>query len=411
MKSRDFYRWMSAERLAGVLGGAPSPCYVYYLPLLRDRVAALRERLGPRFRIQYAVKANPHPRILDAMAALGVGADVSSRGELDAAIAAGIPPARVSYTGPGKGLDELRAAIDRDVGAIHAESLEELDDLAAIAGEKGRRVDVGLRVNTSAGGAKPGLQMAGATHFGIAEDQIGDAVALLKARASRLRLAALHVHGGSQVLDADAIARNIRHVMDAALALEGAAGAPLASVNFGGGFGIDYFPHQDPLDLDRLGAGVASLLSEERYRGLAERAAMIVEPGRFLVAECGVYATRVRYRKRAGAKEIAVVDGGMHHNYLLSGGLGQVVRRNFALDVLPAGGAARAAVHGLELDIAGCLCTPQDVLATRARVEREVARGDHVVFFNCGAYGWSASPIDFLSRPRPAAVFVDEPRG
>ena len=108
----------------------------------------------------------------------------------------------------------------------------------------------------------------------------------------------------------------------------------------------------------------------------------------------------------ATSKRFAVVDGGMHQNYVLAGGMGQVIRRNFRLDILP-GSEPAAPVPEFELDIAGCLCTPQDVLARSVKCRREVRPGDRVVFFNCGAYGLAASPTRFLSHPEPHQALLD----
>ena len=400
--------WLDRDRLLQLVESLELPGYVLYLPHVRRQVAALRKALGPRFTIYYAVKANPHRRLLETLAGLGVGADVASLGELQAALSAGMKPRNISFSGPGKTGEELSAALEHGIGAINVEGLEELDELIRLAERLDRPAHIGLRINPGAGGARGGLRMAGDTQFGIDESLVPAVVERLATASARwVRFAGLHVHAGSQILDPAVIVDHVRGVMDLALRLEHAGIPPMSRINFGGGWGVSYFSNQHPLDVTKVGSELAAMLARPPYRDIAARAELILEPGRWLVAEAGIYVARVLYRKRSGRKEFAIVDGGMHHNYLLAGGMGQVIRRNFALIIIPPRGARREPVDGLELDIAGRLCTPQDVLATGVQVEREVLRGDYVVFLDCGAYGWTASPVDFLSHPRPALHLIE----
>lgn len=406
MKRADFYQWLERERLAEFLGGTASPCFLFHLPLIQHKVELARAALGERFSIYYAVKANPHPVILETMAALGVGADVASSGELAMAMAAGIPPERMSFSGPGKSHDDLDLALGHGVGAINVESMDELMLLARLAGDRGVRASVGIRINPARRGRGAGLRMAGDTQFGIPEEAAAAALAAIQRHPQALRFAGIHVHVGSQILDIAAIADNIRAILDITIALERDTGVAVPRVNVGGGWGVDYFATQSPLDTAALGKQLRDLLATEPYRELAARAELILEPGRFLVAECGVYATTVLYYKTSRTKIYAIVDGGMHHTYLLAGGMGQVIRRNFEIDIVPSQPGERPSGGAVTLDVAGCLCTPQDLLAVDVTWPHPVQAGDRVLFFNCGAYTWSASPARFLSHREPGFEFV-----
>lgn len=406
MKSADFYARLDRAALEDALQRAGSPCYLFYLPLLREKVQALRAALPDAFSLLFAVKANPHPEILKALAALGVGADVASQGELAAALAAGVPAQAVSFSGPGKTRAELSAAIDAGIGAVNVESKDELQLLLELSARAAAApVQVGVRLNSPRLLLRGGLRMAGGTQFGMSEQEALACVRILATAGHQARFCGLHVHAGSQLLEASAVVAGIKSVLDIAMDLEQASGVRIDSLNFGGGLGVDYFANEAPLDLSLLARELAELLQAEPYRSWLPGRRLLLEPGRFLVAECGVYATRVLYRKRSGKKEFAIVDGGLHHSYVLAGGMGQVIRRNFALDILPPPGAARAPCE-LRLDIAGRLCTPQDILAHGVQAAHDVAPGDCVVFFNCGAYGASASPQAFLSHPPPDFVFL-----
>jgi diaminopimelate decarboxylase len=334
---------------------------------------------------------------------LGLGADVASGGELSRVLEAGFDPAHVEFSGPGKRASELALAIESGVGSVNVESIGELDLLAKLADERGTRARVGLRVNPSTK-ARAGLRMAGATQFGISEEDIPTALDRLR-RAPSVELTGLHVHVGSQVLEAGAVIQIYRTCLELARSLVEHTGRPLQKVNFGGGWGVTYFDGQKPLDLAATFEGISQLIEDKVFATVMDGARLIVEPGRFLVAESGVYATRVLYRKRSGETEFAVVDGGLNTNYLLAGGMGQVIRRNFQLDALT-DSEGRVRGPSRAMTVAGCLCTPQDVLAHNVECA-DVSPGDYVLFFNCGAYGATASPMDFLSHPPPAEVLVD----
>lgn len=411
MPRDTFYQWVPRERLLRELQDVPTPAYLFFPEVIRDRIDRLRRCVGRRFQLHYAVKANPHPDILRFMALAGLGADVASAGELHAVLAAGIAPGSVEFSGPGKRPEELRAAIDAGIGAINAESLDEIRLLDRLAGEFGRRVPVGIRINPELEREAGGIRMAGATQFGMDESEMANALSLIRAAENRLAFSGIHVHVGSQVLEEAAVLDAIEGILGLALRAEAAAGMPLRKINFGGGWGVPYYPGQSALDLELIAEELADLLADSEYRDLIRRCRLMLEPGRFLVAEAGVFCTRVRYRKRVRGREIAVVDGGMHQNYLLVGGMGQVVRRNFAAEVIPDPEAPPPEPMKLELDVAGPLCTPQDRLAEALAVDHAARPGDFVVFFTCGAYGRSASPVGFLSHPAVAEVMVAEEDG
>ncbi|HXG22105.1 MAG TPA: pyridoxal-dependent decarboxylase, exosortase A system-associated [Methylomirabilota bacterium] len=404
MKPDEFYTRVSRERLLAALADAPTPCYLFFASVIAQQVMELRSRLGRRFNIHYAVKANPHPAILRLMRRFGLGADVASEGELRAVLEAGFEPGDIEFSGPGKTQVELEYAIQTRIGAINVESLGELELLVHLSKRLGARPKIGLRVNPAVQG-RSGLKMAGATQFGLSDKDLDHALERIRQEASVLDFVGLHLHLGSQILDIESILENFRIALQLAWRVGRRAEHPLRKINFGGGFGVTYFEGQQPLDFVAAGAGIEALL-EEYFSSVDDFPKLIVEPGRYLVAESGVYVTRVLYRKHTNGKEFAIVDGGMHHNYLLAGGMGQVVRRNFYFEVLPNGGAFER-VAPYELNVAGRLCTPQDLLLQNVRCSQTVRPGDYLVFFNCGAYGSTASPINFLSHPQPREVLIE----
>ncbi|HEX8389347.1 MAG TPA: pyridoxal-dependent decarboxylase, exosortase A system-associated, partial [Sphingomonas sp.] len=189
--------------------------------------------------------------------------------------------------------------------------------------------------------------------------------------------------------------------LDLAARLADEAGAMPPLVNLGGGFGVPYFAGDRPLDVERVGAALRDAL--ERRADPLRDSRFAIELGRWLVAECGVYLTRVVDRKESGGELFLVVDGGLHHQLAASGNFGTVVRRNYPIAV-----AARMGAEPEEVaSVVGCLCTPLDRLGDRVALPRADV-GDVIAIFMAGAYGATASPAAFLGHP-PAAEIVPDP--
>jgi diaminopimelate decarboxylase len=209
-----------------------------------------------------------------------------------------------------------------------------------------------------------------------------------------------HVFAGSQNLRAEIISEAQRRTVDLVSQLAVHLPAPLRYVNLGGGFGIPYFDADEPLALKVVADNLRELVDGV----IAERfpeAHPVIELGRYLVGECGIYVTEVVDVKLSRGRRYAVVDGGLHHQLAASGNFGQVIRRNYPLTL---GNRATAAAAG-KVTVVGCLCTPLDLLGDQVDLP-EVEIGDLVVIFQAGAYGLTASPTAFLGHPAPVEVLV-----
>jgi diaminopimelate decarboxylase len=175
----------------------------------------------------------------------------------------------------------------------------------------------------------------------------------------------------------------------------------LATIDFGGGLGTPYFPNECELDLQQAAAGIALVAEEMQNDPLLSGAEAILEPGRFLVNEAGVYLSRVNRVKESRGKTFAVIDGGMHHHLAASGNLGQAIKRNFPVAICNKLGAPATA----NVEVVGPLCTPLDCLARGASLP-VVEAGDLFGVFQSGAYARTSSPHGFLSHNTPAEVLV-----
>jgi diaminopimelate decarboxylase len=182
----------------------------------------------------------------------------------------------------------------------------------------------------------------------------------------------------------------------------GRLGHPLKTLDFGGGLGVPYFPHEQELDLVALRQGLETICAEVDADPSFAGTQFLVEPGRFLASEAGVYVTAINDIKTSRGKKFLIVDGGMNHHLAASGNLGQTIKRNYPIALLN----KLAAPADETVDIVGPLCTPLDTLARGVLLPRAEI-GDIVGIFQSGAYGRSASPVGFLSHPLPAEIWVD----
>src|SRR5204863_1352813 len=177
------------------------------------------------------------------------------------------------------------------------------------------------------------------------------------------------------------------------------APAPVRRLNLGGGLGIPYFPGDKPLDLDPIGENLHQIVDVSRAH--LPEARLVLELGRYLVGEAGVYVARIIDRKVSRGQVFLITDGGLHHHLAASGNFGQVIRKNYPVTI-----GTRAGPGPRErASVVGPLCTPLDLLADRMELATADV-GDLVVVFQSGAYGASASPQAFLGHPRCAEVLV-----
>ena len=374
-----------------------TPFYAYDRGLLRQRVALLKATLPAGSKLHYAMKANPMPAVVGLMAGLVDGIDVASAGELKVALDAGAKPAEISFAGPGKRDAELRQAVAARV-LINVESMREVNALGPITRELGLPARVAVRVNPDFELKGSGMKMGGGPkQFGIDVELVPEMLA--RVQDAGLAFEGFHLFAGSQNLQAESICEAQQKSYALALRLAEACPQPVKFLNLGGGFGIPYFPGEQPLDLAPIAANLADLA--ERARRELPQAQLVIELGRYLVGEAGVYVTRIVDRKVSRGQVYLVTDGGLNHHLSASGNFGQVVRKNYPVTI---GNRATAAQREIA-SVVGPLCTPLDLLADR--MDLPVAgEADLVVVFQSGAYGASASPQAFLGHPACVEVLV-----
>lgn len=386
---------LTLSQLAARVG--QTPFYAYDRHLLSERVAQLRAALPHVVKLHYAMKANPMPALVCHMARLVDGIDVASGGELKVALDAGTPPRDISFAGPGKRPGELRQAVAAGV-LLNVESAREVATLTTISAEVGAPARVAIRVNPDFELKSSGMKMGGgAKQFGVDAELVPDLMA--QVGRSGMRFEGLHLFAGSQNLRSEAIVEAQVKSYELALRLAEWAPSPIRFLNLGGGFGIPYFPGEQRLDLAPIGANLAEI-AERAGRELPQ-ADLVVELGRYLVGEAGIYVTRVVDRKVSRGQTFLVTDGGLHQHLSASGNFGQVIRKNYPVAI----GNKMTAAEQEAVSVVGPLCTPLDLLADRMELAK-AEPGDLVVIFQSGAYGFTASPQAFLGHPPGVEVLV-----
>ena len=372
------------------LRAAQTPFYAYDRQLITERVASLRHYLPEKIQLHYAIKANPMPALVQHLAGLTDGLDVASLGELRIALDTGIKACDISFTGPGKNDTELLAALAAGV-IINVESTGELQRLIDLAQQHQCRAKLSLRVNPGFELKTSGMKMSGGPKpFGIDAEQLPEILQSLD--TSQLDFYGLHIFCGSQNLQPEAIIEAHNNTFALARELSQRGQQALRWLNIGGGFGVPYFPGDQHLPLRPIADNLERLLKE--YREDFANTQLVLELGRYLVAEAGVYVCEVIDKKVSRGETFVVCNGGLHQHLALSGNFGQVIRKNYPVCV-----GNRLTSESMEVvNIVGPLCTPLDILGQHMNLPTTEI-GDLIVVYQSGAYGRSASPAAFLGHP------------
>ncbi|MEI7035583.1 diaminopimelate decarboxylase [Fulvimonas yonginensis] len=375
------------QALAARLG---TPLYAYSANAIRQRIRELQQALhGLDATVCYAVKANSNRAILELMATAGLGADIVSAGELRRALDAGIPAARIVFSGVGKTEQEIDAALDAGIARFNVESLDELRAIERVAGARGATARAAVRVNPDVDALTHAKISTGRAEnkFGVSIAEARDWFAE-RGQLRHVRLDGLHVHIGSQILDLKPF-RLALHRVAAFWRELVQAGHPVASIDVGGGLGVRYRAGHDQAVAAADYVGVI----REALAGFDGR--LLLEPGRWLVAEAGVLLTRVLRIKHGGERDFLVLDAAMND-------LQRPSLYDAWHDIVPASTQTRPLAT---YDIVGPVCETGDTFA-RGRTLRACEPGDLLVIQGTGAYGASMAST-YNSRPLAAEALLD----
>lgn len=373
-----------------------TPFYLYSKDVIKQNVERLRQYF-PKINLHYAIKANPMPQLVSFMAELVDGLDVASGKELRVALASGIKRQDISFAGPGKSLNELAMAIASGI-TINIESLTELERIQQLASEMQQTANIAIRINPDFELKSSGMKMGGgAQQFGIDVEQLDPVFELLQ--DAHLELKGLHIFTGSQNLNPDSIITAHNNIFALVERLKSQYQFTLQHLNIGGGFGIPYFPGEQHLVLDAIAENLNQLLAT--HSEITKNCEVILELGRYLVGNAGLYICEVVDKKVSRGQQYLITNGGLHHHLAASGNFGQVIRKNYPVAIVNKMNSQNKEV----VNVVGPLCTPLDILANKMELATAEI-GDLVAVYQSGAYGYSASPRDFLSHPEPVELLL-----
>lgn len=380
---------MNNEFLKTVANLYGTPAYVYDSLQIISNIENIRNGIGTKPKLFYSVKANPNRHLLKFIDKYVDGMEICSVGEFINALEVGISAERMIFVGPGKREDELKFVIAQNIGCIVIESIQELEIVNHLADKQ--KVRVALRINPKMTVVGERLNMSGtSTQFGMDEDSVFSV--LRNNKYENLLFEGIHFYFGTQQLDGNILNQQFMYAIEIFKKIIEIV--PLKYVDFGGGFGVPYYENEELFNFE--------LLREWRdmiHSSLFEQYDVYIESGRYIVANCGFFLSRVLYTKQINKRKFAIIDGGMNNHFSLAC-IGRLLKRDFPVSVINDSKC-------LELvSIVGPLCTPVDSIASNVMLPTIKPR-DIIVIKNSGAYGYTYSPQLFLSHPTPIELLVD----
>ena len=408
MDQFPIYRWeifisgLSLSQIVEKVG--QTPFYIYDKRVIAHRIGELRRNLPSEINIHYAIKANPMPELVQYISSLVDGFDVASKKETELALGTNSTANKISISGPGKSIEELEYAIINDI-IVNIESITEFNRIIDIAETIGKSPSITVRVNPDFEIKSTGMKMGGGSSpFGIDAEKIPAFIKMLN--NYNVNFKGFHIFWGSQNLNTEIIMETHRQIFQLVNKLLDECEQPINYLNIGGGFGIPYFPREKRLDIRPIGQNLSELIT--KYKNLLTNTSIVMELGRFIVGEAGAYVCEVKDIKNSRGTKYLITNGGLHHHLAATGNFGQVLRKNYPIAISHPGhiNLNKNLNNKFELvNITGPLCTPLDVLGHKVRLP-QAHIGDHIVIFQSGAYGLTASPVNFLSHPECKEILI-----
>ena len=400
MELQTEYRWdqITPAEFRNLAERYGTPFFLYDADAINHRINWIRESFEGLVKVFYAVKANPNLELLRAVRGVADGLDISSRGELDQASLAGFSMANLSFAGPAKTTAEIAASIEKGVGCISVESMRELVKCTEIAKQLGIRANVVIRINPQFLNRFFGMKMGGKPiQFGIDEEEIDTALAMIVANQENLDFQGIHIYAGSQCFEATGIAESVKNAFSIVQRIEASTSLTCRTINVGGGFGVSHGENGHEMDISALAEILVPILRAFRNSSTVERE-IIFELGRFLTANAGIYVVQVVSSKQSRSKAFFMVDGGLHHHLAAAGMFGTALRSNYILKNL-----SQPDAPSIRCNVAGPSCNPTDLLGVDIELPRP-EHGDLLAIMKSGSYGFTASPLLFLGRNTPAEL-------
>ena len=380
-------------RVTDICSKMDTPFYLYsYNSIINNFYKLERLLKGVNSIIAYSVKANSALSILKTLANCGAGADIVSIGELKKALRSGIPNKKIVYSGVGKSKEEISYALENDIEQFNIESLEELIVLSKVAYEKNLDARVAVRINPDiAAGGHPKISTGKkADKFGVSIDKAKKIYNLAK-ELKNIHIVGIDIHIGSQILDTTPFKNAFKKVIKFSEYLE-KEGHKIINIDIGGGIGINY---NSDLENNKFVQEYIDLV-KNIYKKTGKR--IILEPGRFLIANCGILVTKVLYNKKTENKHFLIVDAGMNN-------LMRPALYNAKHLIMPLIRNSKAKL--INYDVVGPICETADILVKKAKLPKEICEEDLLFIDKVGAYG-SVMASSYNSKDLVSEILVKD---
>ncbi len=391
---------ISEKTLMQIAEEAGTPLYVYARETIEKQYINLKNGLTDEVDIFYSLKANPNLAVSSLLNDMGAGAEVCSGVELEIALLAGYSPENIIFVGPAKKPEEIMRALEKRIYAIVCESKEEVTLINELAQARSEVANIAIRVNPAFTVRGASLKMGGVpSQFGIDQEELFENKKFFLEK-SHIRIRGIHVFNGTRILNIETFLENTKNIFMLSDQLAEKWSVTFDCVDIGGGIGVPYFKNEKHFDIEQLKkAGRKLILS---YKKDHQNVRIIMESGRYLVGDSGIFMSRIDCIKKSRGKDFLITNGGMNC-HLTAAGYGSFLKRNFPLRLI----AKEKSNQKKTYHITGPLCTPADTIGQDVELP-EANVGDYIAVLASGAYGPTASPVLFLGHGHPAEVLFDQ---
>lgn len=372
-----------------------APLYVYDEKTIEERLELLSGSFKG-FDVFYSFKSNPNPQICSFIKSKGGFADTASIGEVRLAQSCGFKSNEILYSAPGKKEAEIREAIGKCI--VIADSLNELKMINEVCNELGLIEEVGIRINPnySIEGTDALEIMSGyPSKFGIDQEILDKNIDIIRT-LKNVAVKGIQIYMGSQIIDYNIIYNNFLNIFKIAACCKNELGIDINFVDFGGGFGIKYTDRDEELNIQRAGEMVQELKRSKEFRSISN-ARLIIESGRFISGPAGYYIAKVLDTKVSRGKNYAILDGGMNTFFRPV----FIKENRYPIEV----GNKMHLEKNKRITLGGVMCTPIDIYEEDVMLP-EIEKGDIIVFFNTGAYGYTMSLTKFISHEEAKEIYI-----
>lgn len=395
---RHYENELFHQRLKEVATAFGTPLYVYDSQKIRQCYRHLKKSGEGKIDIFFSLKANPNVTVSTLLNDLGAGAEVCSGIELKIALLSGFLPENIIFVGPAKKTEEIIFALEQNIYAIVCESKEEVSWINALAKTRSVVANIAIRVNPAFTVRDASLKMGGVpSQFGIDQEELFQNKTYFVDQ-SHVNIKGIHVYNGTRILQAETFVENTKRIFELSDELAKQWEVTFSLVDIGGGIGVPYFKNEIAFDIDKLNENLKPILRTYKKEHPDQR--IILESGRYLVADSGVFISRIEQIKKSRDIFFLITDGGMHC-HLTAAGYGSPLKRNFPIRLL----TNNKTQITNKYHITGPLCTPADTIG-RAVELPEARVGDYIAIFASGAYGPTASPVLFLGHGHPREIML-----